>query len=750
MYKDMKNHLLPTLSQAVTTLLFALTLFVINNSDIRANPGLAPDSAESVYPDLTSETKLGLTLSGGGAKGFAHLGVLKVLEEVGMPIDYITGTSMGALVGGLYAMGYSIEFIEDMALSLDWDDLFSDEIRRRHIPMEEKDWDSIYLVTLPIIDKTIGLPSGVVAGHRIEMLLNQLTWPYPGYQDFMNFPIPFACVATDLQSGEAVVFTEGFPAEAIRASISIPSVFMPKRVGERILIDGGVVRNLPVEEARELGSDIVIGVNVSSPLMSGDEIFNILDIMDQTVSFQVSKNINRSMELTDIMMADHDLFDFNILDFDKAKEIIDKGEKLARIYYEELKDLAEQLNAARGKLPANSAIPQQENLIYISQIEVLGVQDGSENQIKSKLMLQPGTYISLEDITLGIENIYGLQFYNSVSYKLLNDEDFKGAYILQVEVLERQLDLFRFGFNYDNLRRASILLNTTFRNLIYPNSVTRLNVKLGEEPFVDARFFNYLTNESNFGLSMRLNYSLYRIDTFNTAGDRISSFNTNSVFLEAMAVPFVNNKIQFSLGARQEFFDITTRVGELDFPFGSTSISQLIARMKYDNLDRLNFTQRGHKLDLKASQSVDVFDTSINYFQARFLWNGHIQLSDPLVLLLGSKIGYATSDLPLHRQFHLGGYPDFVGFQLYELGSSNIRMAQFGLQYRLFSNYYVTTRGNIASTESLNEINFVNTPLRIGWSIGAGWDSRIAPFRVSLMGSRRNPIMIYYSVGVRF
>ncbi|MCH8556183.1 MAG: patatin-like phospholipase family protein [Balneolia bacterium] len=746
----MKNHLPPILTKAVTIALFALSLAAFNPSDLIASNAVTYDSLESNFPEITSETKLGLTLSGGGAKGFAHLGILKVLEEVGMPIDYITGTSMGALVGGLYAMGYSIEFIENLAFSLDWDDLFSDEIRRRHIPMEEKDWDSVYLVTLPIIEKSIGLPSGVVAGQRIEMLLNQLTWPYPGHQDFMDFPIPFACVATDLETGEAVVFTEGFPAEAIRASISIPSVFMPKRVDGRILIDGGVVRNLPVEEALELGSDIVIGVNVSSPLMGADEIFNILDIMDQTVSFQISKNIHRSMELTDIMMVDHDIFDFNILDFDKAKDIVDKGEELARMYYDELKELADQLNEARGTLPTYPAIAERENMIYMSQIEILGVDDGSENQVKSKLMLEPGTYITLEDITLGIENIYGLQFYNSVSYKLLNDEDFEGAYILQVEVLERQLDLFRFGFNYDNLRRASILLNTTFRNLLYPNSVTRLNVKLGEEPYVDARFFNYLTNESNFALSMRLNYSLYRIDTFNTAGDRISSFNTNSVFLEAMAVPFVNNKIQFSMGVRQEFFDITTRVGELDFPFGSTSISQLIARMNYDNLDRLNFTQRGHKIDLEASQSVDVFDTSINYFQARFLWNGHIQLSDPLVMLLGSKIGYATSDLPLHRQFHLGGYPDFVGYQLYELGSSNVRVAQLGFQYRIFSDYYLSTRGNIASTEALDEIDFANTPLRIGWSIGAGWDSRIAPFRVSFMGSKRNPIMIYYSVGVRF
>ena len=742
------NHLPFNFLSAILPLVVVLFLLVPNTA--YAVTIIPADSLEQNYPEITSDTKLGLSLSGGGAKGFAHLGVLKVLEEVGMPIDYITGTSMGALVGGLYAMGYSIEFIENLALNIDWDDLFSDEIRRRHIPMEEKSWDNVYLLTLPIIDKSITLPSGLVAGQRIEMLLNQLTWPYPGYQNFLEFPIPFACIATDLETGEAVVFTEGFPVEAIRSSISIPSIFMPKLVDGRTLIDGGVVRNLPVEEVRELGADIVIGVNVSSPLMKGDKISTILDIMDQTISFQVNENIHRSMELTDIMMVNHDIFDFHILDFDKTSEIIDKGEELARTYYDELKSLADRLNEARGTLPIYPAIPEDEEMIYISNIKVEGIKQGTANQVKSKLQIQPGTYVKLEDITLGIENVYGLQFYNNVTYKLLDDEDFTGAYILQVEVIERQQDLFRFGFNYDNYRRASILLNTTFRNLLYPNSVTRLNAKLGEEPYVDGRFFNYLTTESNFALSFRLNYSLHRIDTFNPDGNRISSFNTNSFFFESMAVPFVNNQIQFSMGVRQEFFDITTRVGELDFPFGSTSISQLVARMNYDNINRLNFTQRGHMLDIEASQSVDVFDTSINYFRATLNWNGHFQLSNPFVLLAGSKIGYATNDLPLHRQFHLGGYPDFVGFRLYELGSSNIRAAQVGFQYELFPDYYFTMRGNVASTEPLDQIDFQNTPLRIGWSIGAGWDSRIAPFRLSIMGSQRNPVMIFYSVGVQF
>ncbi|MFW6348232.1 MAG: patatin-like phospholipase family protein, partial [Cyclonatronaceae bacterium] len=256
-----------------------------------------PVSADSAASP--AHTKFGLTLSGGGAKGFAHLGVLKVLEEVGMPIDYISGTSMGALVGGLYAMGYSTEYIEEVISAMNWNELFSDDQRRRHMPMEEKEWDSKYLLTLPLIEGGVGLPSGVVAGQRIQLLLNQLAWPHPGYQDFHAFPIPFTAVATNLETGEPLIMTEGYIAEAIRASISIPSIFNPVNMNGHLLIDGGVVRNLPVEEAREMGADYVLAVNVSPPLREAGELLSIIDVLDQTITFQVSDNINASKEQAD-------------------------------------------------------------------------------------------------------------------------------------------------------------------------------------------------------------------------------------------------------------------------------------------------------------------------------------------------------------------------------------------------------------------------------------------------------------------
>ncbi len=702
-------------------------------------------------PEFDGRARIGLSLSGGGAKGFAHLGVIRVLEEAGVPIDYITGTSMGALIGGLYAMGYSVDEIETLAVELDWSDLFSDETRRRHIPVEEKEWDSLYLVTLPIVDRSVTLPTGVVAGQRIQLLFNRLAWPYPGYQDFSEFPIPFACVATNLENGELVLLNEGYISDAIRASIAIPSVFTPKKLDGKLLIDGGVVRNLPVEEARDMGADFVIAVNVSAPLLEYDQIKNILDILDQTVSFQIAESMNRSKELADIVLEDITIMEeFGILDFEKIKEIIEKGEELARARMDDFKALAEAVNQYRNGKPEPRELPESRGFIYLSEIEVKGIEDASVNQVKNKMNLHPGTFVSLEDINYGIENVYGMQFYDKVNYRLIEDEGIN-EYILEVEVQERQLDLFRFGFNYDNFRRASILLNTTYRNLVFPNSISRANVKLGEEPYVDLRFFNYLTTDANFALGLRANYSLNRTDIFSESGDRLATYNTNSFFFEGQVVPYTNNQVMYQLSLRQEFYHVSSRVGDFDFPGGATNITQIITRFEQDNLDRLNFPRRGHNVVIQASQSFNLLNDAINFFQTSLSWNGYFEISDRWVILAGANAGYASrSELPLHRQFEFGGYPDMVGYRLYEISGNNIRMVQLGARLEPFNNRFITVRGNVASTEDFLELDFVNTPLRVGWSISAGINTAIAPFNFALMGSRRNPLLFQYSIGVSF
>lgn len=708
-------------------------------------------TAQSETNIQNDSPKIGLVLSGGGAKGFLHIGVLKVLEEVGMPIDYIAGTSMGALVGGLYAAGYSIDMLTELSMEMDWIDLFSDEIRRRNIPMDEKEFDGLYLITLPILDRSVGLPSGVVAGHRVSLLLNNLLWAYPGERDFNTFPIPFVAVATDIETGELVLLKDGFLSDAIRASISIPSALMPHQINGRMLVDGGVVRNLPVEEAFDMGADIVIAANVTAPLKKVDQLRSIIDILDQTITFQIKSSVNASKNKADFLIESEDAIQFGVADFDNALEIISIGEQAARVHYEALKALADSINTLRGRKPVYPSFPDFNEQFFITDIEVNGLKNIRRQQLMSRVNLEPGQFVTRDMVNEAVEYIYGMMFFDKVIYRLHPSDMAPNAYTLEIQVSEKIQNQFRFGFNYTNVQNAALLFNTTLRNLFQPGSVLRISLKLSDEPYVEGRYFRHLNLEENLSLSLRASYMQQKIDVFSGSGNRNAQFLTNSIILEGMLLPVTTNRILGGFGLRQEFFDVSLRVGSIDLPGNTSSITQPFLRIEYDNLDRLNFTQRGHRIEFEASQSVNFFNNSLNFFKTHIKWDGYFQIEDKWVLMAGAMTGIATrSELPLHHQFFLGGYPHLVGFRNYELGSYSVRKLSLGTQYEFMKNNFLEFRTNAASGTDLNLFDFNNNPVYIGWSLGYGLNSLIGPVRFNISGSRRNPFMAVYSVGVQF
>ncbi|MBN1534412.1 MAG: patatin-like phospholipase family protein, partial [Spirochaetes bacterium] len=286
--------------------------------------------------------KVGLVLSGGGAKGIAHVGVLKVLEEAGVKVDYIAGTSMGSIVGGFYAIGYDAKSLEKFALEEPWDELLSDEMSLRNIPIEEKNDESKYILSFALKGFGFELPKGVIKGQKLMTRLSILTLPYHQVQDFNKLPIPFRCVATDIETGEAVVFDRGFLPKALRASMSIPSALTPVEIDGRLLVDGGVVRNFPVSDVRAMGADIVIGVDVGAPLYKKEEITSLAEILEQSISFLNDISTKQERKKCDILILP-DIRGLGVTDFAKAKDIIKRGEDAARSVYPQLKKLAERL-----------------------------------------------------------------------------------------------------------------------------------------------------------------------------------------------------------------------------------------------------------------------------------------------------------------------------------------------------------------------------------------------------------------------
>ena len=208
-------------------------------------------------------TKIGLVLSGGGAKGMAHVGVIRAMEKAGIRPDFVVGTSMGSVIGGLYAMGYSADEIEQIIRSIDWDLIISNRVGFETVAFEEKEYYNRYLLEFPIRNGKIGLPSGLIEGQMLSEVLQYYTWPARKYKNFDEFPIPFRCIATDISTGRPMVFKEGYLHDALRSSIAIPTAFTAFQLDSTMVVDGGVVNNFPVDVIREMGADYVIGVNVS-------------------------------------------------------------------------------------------------------------------------------------------------------------------------------------------------------------------------------------------------------------------------------------------------------------------------------------------------------------------------------------------------------------------------------------------------------------------------------------------------------
>ena len=273
--------------------------------------------------------KVGVALSGGAARGLAHIGVLKVLEEAGVPVDVIAGTSMGSVVGGLYAVGYTAPQLDTIVRTEDWYRLLTDPVDRRDLAVDRKFTEDHYLLTLPIQRGGIKLPKSVVTGQRVSQLLTRLTWSAHAIRDFRALPIPFAAVATDLETSRAVVLDHGFLPDAIRASMALPSVFSPVDLGDTAVIDGGVVRNLPAQDARALGADVLICSDVTDPLEPRDSIVSLVDVLVQSVSFRVWDSEAEQRSKCDVLILP-DVRGFSTFGFTRASEVIARGEVAAR------------------------------------------------------------------------------------------------------------------------------------------------------------------------------------------------------------------------------------------------------------------------------------------------------------------------------------------------------------------------------------------------------------------------------------
>ena len=495
-----------------------------------------------IYVLLDAES-IGLALSGGGARALAHIGVIKVIDEQQIPIDYIAGTSVGAVVGGLYALGYSGSEIEKLILDLEWDKILDDSILRSDVYISQKRWLPNSNIYFDLNDKfSPKLPQAFVPGNNLINELFDLTYNASDIFCFDDLKIPFRCVSTNILTGEKRVFSEGSLHEVMRASMSFPSVISPFQLDNELYIDGGIVCNLPSKIVKNMGADFIIGIDFSSGLKKDEQLVSLIDVLQQTISINMSENIEESREICDLLIS-ADLAEINLLDFDKKKEIILAGENLARNYF--ANNPFEFTSKKKEK-----SLPQIPQKLFISSIKVEGNNHLSKSKIKEYISLQAKEKYSKKQIITAIKKTYNSQLFAVIYPVLTNSKD---GYILTIKVKEKERKRLGINLVYNSNSEIMMGLTLDLNNIIQRNSKLLANLQIGNKNSfkldyvknfgkhygVYFRLFPNITEEKLYEYDLETHQKISReksLEIGNTLG--IGLFATEAIILEAYGYGF--------------------------------------------------------------------------------------------------------------------------------------------------------------------------------------------------------------------
>jgi NTE family protein len=465
--------------------------------------------------DAPRRPRVGLVLSGGSAHGFAHVGVLTVLEEMRVPVDVVAGTSMGSIVGGLYAAGTSPAEMERLLATTDWEDLFDDRPSRDRLSYRRKQDDVLNYVDLEmgLTKKGIAFPSGLVAGQKLSFLLKSLTLGTVGVESFDALPIPFRCVATDLATGEKVVLADGSLAEAIRASMSLPAVFSPVERGDRLLVDGGLVENLPVAEAEAMGADVVVAVDVSSDKLDPERLKSFGGVLSRTISLPIRQNVSAALAKAAVVVRPK-VGDIPSMDFARAAELVARGEAAARALAKELSAFSvteEVYRAFRERVRRRRPEPPVVDAI---QTVSAGV---DPHQVTSRLETRVGKPLDVAVLRRDLDRIFEMGVFETVDFRLLRDE---GRNVLVIDARPKSWGptFLRVGSafeaNFDGNAALALRATVHAMQLNGLGGELKTTVELGTVPGAHVEYYQPLDYRGRFFVSADVLYqrSLARVD----------------------------------------------------------------------------------------------------------------------------------------------------------------------------------------------------------------------------------------------
>lgn len=649
--------------------------------------GSLPALAETVpQASQAARPKVGLVLGGGGARGSAHVGVLKVLEALHVPIDYIAGNSMGAIVGGLYASGFTPGEIEHELKTIDWDDTFDDKPPRAERSYHRKLDDELYLVKprLGFSDGEVKTPLAYIQGQKFDLQLSRLTLRAAHIHDFNKLPIPFRAVATDLETGREVVLQSGELARAIRASMAVPGGFDPVEIDGRLLVDGLVANNVPVNVARAMGADVLIVVDVGSGLYARNQIKGVVDVVAQLTNILSERNVElqlATLEPHDILIKPQ-LDNLGSGDFNRAGEGVAMGEQAARDIWPTLQRLSV-APARYAQIMARRTQPARAPLIGFVRLD--NQSHIGDETILSRITLKPGQRLDSAKMDTEIGEIYGLDVFESVRYEVVQENGQTGV-LLHAKEKSWGPNYLQFGIelenNYqdNNTYNLGVLYTRTAMNAL--NGEVRLGLQVGQSPSVFTEWHQPLDSNSRYFINTRFavsnnQYSLY--DGFNVTDD----YAIWSAGMDLAGGREFGTWGEGRIGYRRGSGRIDTDSSAASLQDGDFQLGQFYARLALDKLDNIFFPSSGNKAKLELVTAGQPLGSDISYEQALLsytyatTWGRHS--------LVGSLVLDTTlnSDAPVEALFRTGGFLQFSGYGSNQLSGQHVGRASLAFYRRI-------------------------------------------------------------------
>jgi NTE family protein len=723
-------------NQLTKTLLIPILILLVSFST------LAQEGVSQKKP------KVGLVLSGGGAKGFAHIGVLKVLDSLNIKIDYIAGTSMGAIIGSLYASGYTGKQLDSIFRSLNFDDIINDNIPRASKTFYERDNSEKYAVNLPFEKFKIKLPSALSRGQNVYNLLAKLMLPVSEIDDFKKLPIPFFCMATDIETGEPVILNKGNLPQCIAASGALPSLFQPVVIGDKILIDGGVTNNYPIEELRAKGMDVIIGVDVQDGLAARENLNSAPDILLQINNYRTINDMKAKAEKTDIYIKP-DISNFTVISFSEGKKIISAGETAALMFYHDLSLLPKYSRIQR--LPLEKVA---QDSITINDITFVGNNRYTRVYLLGKLKLKPNSTVSYVDFNRGVNNIVATNNFETFQYEFHKSKLTEG-YDLKATLIENEITTFlKFGLHYDDLYKSAAMVNLTKKRFLLDNDVASLDLILGDnvrynfEYLIDKGFYWSIGLTSRFNQFKKNTSAQFYLDQNQEPIEGLNKLEielndqTNRFYLQTL----FRKDFALSLGAEHKRLKIksetlNTAQSEGEIIFENTDYISVFGTLKLDTYSNKYFPKDGFYFngDFHLYVFASDFNTDFSQFSIAKADIGYAitpidRLSCNIFTQGGFRIG---ENSPNSLNFALGGYGNnfinnFISFFGYDylslLGNSFVK-GTVSLDYEIFKKNHITFAANYANVENniFDTGEWITTPDYSGYAIGYAIETFLGP-----------------------